>query len=212
MATEHLVSPLMAILHSNNMETKKEISSRIIKPVLFFVVFAITILWCVNSTPFALSGGTHDAGAYINAWLDANGDGKQNNNEPSLPNVCVWGGYGYQFSSWDEICNSEYFVTDSGGKWSEFFAGGSCDQIYIAAKPPQGYRPTTPLIVNGCWSQFGFIPSNSTPESLSPDVKQFMQQEDDKRLKTNFLQVGIGTVLFVSLMGLAPFKVDRASQ
>ena len=195
----------------NNMETIKEIGSGIIKSILFFAGIAIVILWCISSnSALFIFGGASDAGPYIETWVDINGNGKRDADESSLSNVCVWGGYDYQFSSWDKICDSDYFLTDSTGKWTEFFAGGKCAQIYTAATSPQGYRPTTPLIVNNCSASFGFTPDNSSSQLLSPDVEKYIQLDNERKQKEKLLIVGIGITLAIMLLGFASFKIIRS--
>ena len=158
----------------------------IIRIIVIFLVIAGAVAaiayFMGDESPFYYA---HDAGANVTVWLDTNGNGKQDGDEPFLPNVCVWGGYLSDFQSlggWQEICQDKYSLTDESGGWSEFYAGGTCDEIYIAAQPPKGYRPTTPLVVNGCNAEFGFAPSDPTSKIPGPDIAQYLQQRNTEVL------------------------------
>jgi hypothetical protein len=100
-----------------------KIRTLVLQFIVFLLVFVgvIAVIHIISERHFF---GVHDAGAYVKVWLDTNGDGNRDNDEPFLPNVCVWAGYAssYQlFSSWQEICEERFFRTDSSGEWSDFF-------------------------------------------------------------------------------------------
>jgi len=54
-----------------------------------------------------------------------------------------------------------------------FKPGASCDEIYIYAMPPEGYRATTPLVVNDCLGEFGFVPSQSSGDGEEEKYRQY---------------------------------------
>src|SRR5215217_3960407 len=147
----------------------------VLRTIVFLLVFAgivAAINYFMSKTPFYVA---HDAGSNIQVWLDTNGDGKHDNEEPLMPNVCVWAGYASSFQTlgaWDEICNKQHFRTDASGTWSEFFAGGNCTEIYNAINPPENYFPTTPTVANGCSAEFGLSQVKPSFEIQLPDVRQ----------------------------------------
>jgi hypothetical protein len=191
------------------MAKAKIILSRII---VFFLVFAgavIAISYFMNENPFDVP---HDAGANIRVWLDSNGNGKKDNDEPFLPNVCVWAGYASSFQAlgaWEEICKKQYFMTDFDGAWSEFFAGGSCPEIYNAINVPENYFPTTPTIVNGCSVEFGLAQEKPTFEIQSPDAGLYLQQESQGEITTFRVKTGIVVLLISVFAGFVSFKTIR---
>lgn len=191
------------------MATAKIIALRII---VFFIVFAsvvVAINYFMSDNPFYVA---HDAGANIKVWLDTNGNGKRENNEPFLPNTCVWAGYASSFQSlggWQEICNNQYFSTDPSGAWSEFFAGASCPEIYNAINPPQNYFPTTPTIVNGCSVEFGLSQEKLSFETKSQDVGLYLEKESQKEITTFRVKTSIVVLSISVFAGLVSFKTIR---
>ncbi len=184
----------------------------VLRIVMFFLVFAgvvVAINYFMSENPFYVA---HDAGANIKVWLDSNGDGKQNNNEPFLPNVCVWAGYASMFQTldaWKGICKNQYFMTDSGGTWSEFFAGGSCAEIYNAINPPEDYFPTTPTIVNGCSAEFGLSQEEPMIEIQSQEVGLYLQKESQKETTIFRIKTGVIILLISAFAGFVSFKTIR---
>ena len=178
----------------------------------FLIVFAgtvVSISYFNSKNPFYVA---HDAGANIKVWLDADRDGKRDNDEPFLPNVCVWAGYASSFQSlgtWQKICHDPYFVTDSGGTWSEFFAGGRCGEIYNAIHPPENYFPTTPTIVNGCSAEFGLSQGKPLFEIQSPIVEQYLQQEKRKEITIFRTKIGLAIISISVFAGFVSLKITR---
>jgi len=184
----------------------------VLRIFVFFIVFAgiaFAINYFMSENPFYIA---HDAGANIKVWLDTNGNGKRENNEPFLPNICVWAGYASSFQSWSgwqEICNNQYFSTDSSGSWSEFFAGGSCPEIFNAINPSGNYYPTTPTIVNGCSAEFGLSQEKPSIEIKSQDVGLYLEKESQKETTIFRLKIGIVVLLIFVFAGFVFFKIIR---
>ena len=184
----------------------------ILRIIVFCLVFAgavVAINYFMSESPFYVP---HDAGSSIRVWLDTNSDGERDNDEPSLPNICVWAGYYSSFQSlgaWEEVCKKQYFMTDSSGTWSEFFAGGSCTEIYNAIHPPENYFATTPIVVNGCSAEFGLSREKPTFEIQSPDVGLYLQKESERETTIFRLKTGIFTVLIAVFAGFVSFKTIR---
>ena len=184
----------------------------VLRIIAFFLVFAgvvFAINYFMSENPFYVA---HDAGANIKVWLDTNGNGKRENNEPFLPNVCVWAGYASSFQSlggWQYICSHPYFSTDSSGIWSEFFAGGSCPEIYNAINPPENYFPTTPTIANGCSVEFGLSQEKPTVEIKSQDVGLYLEKESQKETTIFRVKIGIVVLLISVFAGFVSFKIIR---
>jgi len=119
--------------------------------------------------------GCSDATVDIETYVDLNGNGQKDTNEPALDDVCVWVAdqiQEYTPPDIDEICGKPYQHTTGQGKWvgSGYVAGKRCDEVFTYAVPPNGYQPTTPLAVNYCIAKFGFISSGTVPriQVLSP--------------------------------------------
>ena len=191
------------------MAKAKIILSRIIVFFLFFAGAIVAISYFMSENPFYVP---HDAGANIRVWLDSDGNGKKDNDEPFLPNVCVWGGYASSFQSlgaWEEVCKKQYFMTDSDGAWSEFFAGGSCTEIYNAINLPENYFPTTPTIVNRCSVEFGLAQEKPPFEIQSPDVGLSLQQESQEELTIFRVKTAVVLLLISVFAGFVSFKTIR---
>jgi hypothetical protein len=187
----------------------KIIGLRIIVFLLVFAGVVFAINYFVSNNPFYVA---HDAGANIKVWLDTNANGKRENNEPFLPNVCVWAGYASSFQSlggWQKICDSQYFSTDTGGAWSEFYAGGSCQEIYNAINPSENYFPTTPTLVNGCSVEFGLSQEKPSFEIKSQDIGLFLEKENQKETMILRVKIGIVALLTSAFAGFVSFKTVR---
>jgi hypothetical protein len=177
---------------------------------VFLLVFAATVFTIIYVASNNHFGAFHDAGASIIVWQDTNGNGKRENNEPFLRNICVWAGYssGFQYrGGWQEICNDKYFTTDSSGAWSDFFAGGSCSEIYNAVNPPENYFPTTPTIAKGCSAEFGLSKERPTVEIISQDIEQYLEKEDQKETTMSWVKFGIVVLLISVFSGFVSFKI-----
>jgi hypothetical protein len=109
------------------------------------------------------------------AWVDRNGNGHREPDEPGLAEVCIWDSFGPRMRNQEqvsEICGMSR--TDENGYWDGGFKpGASCDEIYIYAVPPEGYRATTPLVVNDCLGEFGFVPSQSSGDGEEEKYRQY---------------------------------------
>ncbi len=194
------------------MAEAKIIVLRIIVFLLVFVSVVVAINYFMSADPFYVA---HDAGASIRVWLDINGNGKRDIDEPSLPNVCVWAGYASSFqtlATWEEICKKQYFMTNARGEWFEFFAGGSCGEIYNVINPPEHYFPTTPTIVNGCFAEFGLSQEKPTFEIQSPDVGPYLQKENQKEIMIFRMKTGLAIALISFFAGFVSFKIIRPAR
>jgi hypothetical protein len=187
----------------------------VLRLIVFFLVFVgvvVAINYFMSENPFYVA---HDSVVNILVWLDTNGNGKREINEPFLPNICIWAGYASDFQylgGWQEICSSQYFSTDSSGAWSNFFAGGSCPEIYNAIKLPEDYFPTTPTVANGCSVEFGLSQEKPTVEIKSQDVGHYLGKESQK--ERIILGVILGSViLLISVFsGFVSFKTIRPAK
>jgi len=189
----------------------KTLVLRIVTFLLVFMGTVFVVNYWINNNPFHVSV---DAVASIKVWNDENGDGKIEEGEPFMPNVCVWGGYASDFTDWRKICESEYFVSDSNGGWSEFFPGGECDELYSAVNPPIGYRPTTPVVVNGCSVKFGLVLNDSANTAAMPvNVGQYLQEmkarEEGNENVVFWLTLVVGFVLISVFASFISFKLIR---
>lgn len=94
-------------------------------------------LLCLGS---ACAGGTPTYTAHV--WEDIDGDGREGEDEKPLAGFVV------------QIINLEngYLwnrpVTDKDGNTFPFRAGDTCGQYAIYLSVPDGYWPTTPIVVN----------------------------------------------------------------
>jgi hypothetical protein len=190
----------------------------ILRFLIFWLVFAGTLFvinYFMSNFHF---GAVGDAGASIKVWLDTNGDGKKDNNEPVLPNVCFWSGYityyesDYNhppFNNWKEFCNNRANTTDTDGAWSEFLPGGNCTDYYNVINPPGNYFPTTPVLVNDCNAEFGLSQGKATSKTPSINVGQYLQNQVEKKRILEWIKI-ITFLVSVSLFsGFITVKIIR---
>jgi hypothetical protein len=161
--------------------------------------------------------GCGDARVDIETYVDANGNGQKDANEPGLGGACVWVSdqiQEYTSHDIDEICGKPYQHTTNQGKWAgtSYVAGKRCDEAFIYAVPPNGYQPTAPLAVNYCVAKFGFISAGTAPgiQVLSPVEysQRFILLENLKQVGIIFVVV-LGAVI-VSIAVARPRKVAKA--
>ncbi len=133
----------------------------ILRIIVFCLVFVSEVLAIIYFTDENFTSKDYiyfDSITTVNVWLDVNENGKRENDEPFMPNVCVWAGNDLEvnaFDSWQEYCSNEYFLTDSNGAWHELVAGVGCSEVWNTVNVPENYFPTTPTIANGCEVEFG---------------------------------------------------------
>lgn len=191
----------------------------ILRCLVFLLVFAVMIFIV---TTFLISGNSlysGDSGANIKVWLDKNGNGKQDKDEPFLPNICVWAGYASSpqnqyiyslFSNWQEICKNQWHMTDQNGAWENFFAGGSCTEIYSAIHPPDGYFPTTEVVVNGCMAEFGLTQERPINEIQLINVEEYLQKQYQKERTVFWLKIGLALMSVSIFAGFVSIKIIRS--
>jgi hypothetical protein len=191
------------------MAKTKIIFLRIIVFILVFAGVVFAIIYFMSANTFY---DVHDTVTNIRVWLDTNQNGKRENSETFLPSVCVWGGYASEFQDmggWQYFCSHPYFETDSNGLWSEFFAGGSCPEIYNVINPPENYFPTTPTIVNGCLAEFGLSQEKPKVEIKSQDVGQYLEKESQKEITIFRVKTGIIVLFIFVFASFVSFKTIR---
>lgn len=172
--------------------------------------------------------GAHDAGAVATVWLDKNGDGRRDANEPPMEGVCAWAdttprAFGDQQIS--RMCGGPdpNWHTDSSGQWPprsssggiNFFAGATCDDVYIYIKPPENYQATTPLIVNGCEAQFGIAPVGASTPTANARYEDYTQPLEAKQQTRQFiaaLPIIIVIIGVIVLAVLASVKLVRPQE
>lgn len=121
-----------------------------IRPITALLVLA---LWtCTACAP--------ESSASVYAWQDMNCNGVPDEGEPPLEGVCLQRVDGMNAAAPSlEHCDSPVAVTDSEGHWASIVVGLPCSQIYVAARAPDGFFPTTDMVAAGCSIQFGFSKS-----------------------------------------------------
>ena len=103
-----------------------------------------------------------DAVATAYTWQDINCNGKPDEGEPPLGEVCV------QVSNQSiptPSANSCWAVTSSDGQWWSSFMTNDCNQVYVAARSPDGFEPTTATVANRCDAEFGFAKAGTCPSA-----------------------------------------------
>jgi len=160
---------------------------KVIRSVVIFWGIVALFLPCYLMYSFFTIGegsywifGARDGQASVTAWLDKNANGVKDTGEPPLSGICIW--YGYRPDSviqdYSDPCKfSDYAVTDEQGNWGKFLPGGSCDTIYVFAKTPDGYQPTTNLASDGCSAQFGFVKNGVTVSQKILSINDFARHK-----------------------------------
>ena len=91
---------------------------------------------------FLSACGTGEPSYTAHVWEDADGDGRQGAEESPMDNVVV---------QIVDLANGHLWirpVTDADGNTFPFRAGDTCGQYAIILSVPDGYWPTTPVVVN----------------------------------------------------------------
>jgi len=145
-----------------------------------------------------------DGGHYATTWLDRDGDGTRSPTEPPLESVCIWSVP--ELSMFDaehmlNLCGSpdsvEWLLTDSRGVRSGgFWAGACCEDIYVFAFTPEGYRATTPLAVAYCEAEFGFQPVDQSLATEQPTTSEAVAQLVDQQRRVRALHT-LGSLALV---------------
>jgi len=127
--------------------------------------------------------GVHDAGADANVWEDTNCNGQLDEDEPPLEGICIWhGNRADSLVPYSEYCTSKGGQTNNKGRWS----GGllwnrKCTDVYIFVEIPDGFRPTTDVVVNDCFAEFGLAKMSNCPEiSIRTPSDLIAQQKRDQ--------------------------------
>ena len=171
------------------MDTKiaRMIAFRFTVSLMLSVILFLGYLFVI-SYPFEW-GPLADSSAFIETYIDQNANGIKDKNEPPLDAVCVWGGpVSLDSVSANEMieftCSKPRSVTDGKGQWGEFKPGSRCEDLFLFAVTPEGYRPTTDLAVNGCEAKFGFTSTGSVPQKNILTLNNlFSRKVMEKRIK-----------------------------
>jgi hypothetical protein len=152
---------------SSSIQEDKHLARRlgVVGALILVVTLGVGCPW-----PFLLV----DAGAEGEAWEDTNCNGVRDSNEAPLAGVCLWASLdaGEPTPSPEE-CANEHLQTDSKGRSDgEFFAGASCNDVYIFAQAPDGFCPTTDTVVNDCIGEFGFAPIGLCPPQVAVTTEE----------------------------------------
>ena len=131
--------------------------------------------------------------AYVTTWLDSNANGIKDPGEKNLPNVCIWNGFSLESGAVFPV-SCETSITDNQGEWSQFLAGGSCDELFVFAKPPKGFHATTDLVSNGCNAKIGFVQENVTVKHKVLSIKEYVEQ---RNMISWFTRIAIGFIIIV---------------
>ncbi len=161
--------------------------------------------------PFVMIDGIADA----IAWLDENGDGEKDPNEPPLADVCIWDeAMTPGIPTADDrsrVCTNLFYHTDDTGNWPNsddfewiFRPGADCNDVYIFAAPPVGYQATTPLVVNECRAEFGFAPDNVQPQNR---VLGYAEQMQKYRVIKWLKNISIFAVIVLAAGGISTIFV-----
>jgi hypothetical protein len=171
---------------------------------LGLVLFAIYLLYLASAKPWKMGLVQADGSAFVEVWFDSNGNGRKDVNESPLAGVCVWD------QPWlhvpdekevTEICGSLCYQTDDSGKWEgDFHAGQACDDFYVFAKPPEGYRPSTPPVVNYCVAEFGFVLEDSALQDAYPSYAAYARRWQAARVLG---RVGVVAAVAVVAVGIS---------
>jgi len=130
-------------------------------------------LWVIVGLLLLLScgiGAKGDAGAIADIWLDNNANGVQDAEDIALEGICIWATTdpaNYVEDVVRDFCNepdsSHTYHTDKNGHvpgkeyriYGILFPGAKCSDVHIYVIVPDGYKATTPTIVNYCEASFG---------------------------------------------------------
>ena len=151
------------------------------KALLFICLLATALLIypgvLVLKKPWKFGLALCDGVSFGEAWVDRNGNGYREPDEPWLEGVCIWDAFELQVLDEEEVTERcERSRTDETGRWGGGFKpGASCDEIYIYAMPPEGYQATTALVVNDCSGEFGFAPLESSGGGEEGEYAQYRE-------------------------------------
>jgi len=100
--------------------------------ILFFVLILLLLTSCQT---------TKDGSYSAHVWEDVNGNGVQETSERSLEGIVIQIIDPANGNLWGRE------ITDTQGNVNAFSPGGSCGQYQIYLSIPNGYRPTTRVVV-----------------------------------------------------------------
>lgn len=147
------------------------------------IVVPLSLVACV------LAGCMGDSGGYGSAWEDTNCDGDRDHGELPLAGVCVWSSTHVNAPTPSpEECTTEQLQTDRDGRsgWA-FYPGTSCSDIFVFAQTPNGYHPTTDMVVNDCDGEFGFAPRGACPGPPIVTQSDLIARHARRRLVSNLM-------------------------
>jgi len=170
------------------------------RTLFFFCLLVITMVYITYFIYTIIPSFFGDSFGEAMAWVDSNGNGIQDVGESPLMGVCVWADSRpsmYNADQTENICATSYNHTDKNGRWARFFAGGYCRNIYIFAKSPKGYQPTTSLGGNGCTVEFGFVPEGTLEKTNVLSPAEFAQPIIRTQTINTWMQLGFLSTLIV---------------
>src|SRR5258706_1069214 len=186
---------------------KKRIFERILIAIAIWIGFICSVFFAIVLFQFIQASqllGIPECATGAEAWMDLNGDGIKDSGEKPLAGVCIWVNSDLQNPHndiYDDLaCQSPVEFTDTDGEWSSGFFSCNFDNIYVASRPPIGFKPTTPLmaIPNSSALSFGFVSMSVHASSEIKDIEfyadSFQKQLDTKALKDEIIMI-IGLVV-----------------
>lgn len=167
------------------------------------IIISVTLLLTACRPHFV------DARAFARVWEDANCNGQPEEGEAPLQGVCVWfGDHADSPIPHSEYCDNEWGQTDSRGLWdSGLLWNRSCTDVYIFVRTPDGFQPTTGIVVNGCSAEFGFARSLACPKRAIRTPADLVAHERKMQVFTNLAWVLVGSIVIALLGGL--FLLER---
>jgi len=187
--------------------------------ITFILIFALGAALYVYSSVISSIGPRVlcDAQSSGSAWVDLNGNGILEEDDPPLGGVCIWSDLSvnsFEAMISRGICESPRHLTGEEGDWAgEFYAGSCGDDLYVFALAPEGYQATTPQVIHSGNASFGFAPPGLLPQTDLPTIDEqvsgFIHAEEEAMLReATFFRILAGAVLLLIIL-LAWFIAGR---
>ena len=176
--------------------------------ILFTFIGILTLYFALLSIPVQINFSKYYQNRYhpeVFSYIDLNGNGIHDAEEPPLPGVCL--NRRYNLSTASEYiesfdCDDNWHIkTDISGLWISDHPESniSCKDTYIVAIPPDGYRSTNTPIDNFCDPEFGFVEDENLKVKNFISVDQYAQIQHLKGI--GLAIVVIGFALLISIGG-----------